>query len=67
MVMGMPSAVMDLPTPRDISMVFVKQYYTLLNEAPDHVHRWVADGAGCLSQDRTASPVTALRALDRQR
>ncbi|XP_037083944.1 ras GTPase-activating protein-binding protein 2-like [Pollicipes pollicipes] len=40
MVMGMPTAVMDEPTPRDISMVFVKQYYTLLNEAPDHVHRF---------------------------
>ncbi|XP_063704111.1 ras GTPase-activating protein-binding protein 2 [Culicoides brevitarsis] len=32
--------VMDLPTPQCVGREFVRQYYTLLNKAPDHLHRF---------------------------
>lgn len=32
--------VMDAPSPQSVGREFVRQYYTLLNKAPDHLHRF---------------------------
>lgn len=31
---------MDAPSPQSVGREFVRQYYTLLNKAPDHLHRF---------------------------
>lgn len=31
---------MDVPSPQSVGREFVRQYYTLLNKAPDHLHRF---------------------------
>ena len=33
--------VMETPSPQCVGREFVRQYYTLLHEAPDHLHRYV--------------------------
>lgn len=32
--------IMDVPSPQSVGREFVRQYYTLLNKAPDHLHRF---------------------------
>lgn len=32
--------VMEKPSPLLVGREFVRQYYTLLNKAPDYLHRW---------------------------
>lgn len=32
--------VMEKPSPLLVGREFVRQYYTLLNKAPDFLHRW---------------------------
>ena len=43
--------VMEPPTPQCVGREFVRQYYTLLNQAPLHLHRlelirWRSGGGG---------------------
>ena len=32
--------VMDMPSPQCVGQEFVRQYYTLLHQAPEHMHRY---------------------------
>jgi len=32
--------VMEMPSPQCVGQEFVRQYYTLLHQAPEHMHRY---------------------------
>lgn len=53
--------VMDEPSPLSVGREFVRQYYTLLNEAPLHLHRFYSQESsfvhGGLDNDKDCQPV----------
>ncbi|GAB6028155.1 hypothetical protein CHUAL_002365 [Chamberlinius hualienensis] len=54
--------VMETPSPQIVGLQFVREYYTMLNQAPEHLHRFYNSNSsfvhGSLDQgEKTASPV----------
>lgn len=47
------------PSPQSVGREFVRQYYTLLNKAPAHLHRsaFTLAQRGCIAEIRDGVPI----------